>query len=422
MGLTMVQKILRQSTGMDIPNPGDILVAKVSAVMISEGLGPKFFDNEFQVLGGKLFDSEKIILVIDHYSPAATIQQAEFNRYTQDWAYRHGVKHIYMHCGPNPQVMAEEGFFQPGTIVVGNDSHTCTGGAFGALAIGIGSTAIACAAATGKVWVRIPETIRIKWEGKLPESISGKDMALFMIGKFGSNRMIYKSLEYTGNCIKELTMDDRMVLSNMAVEMGAKIGLIAPDEKTKSYLRVRREVGNWELQPDENANYEEEINFDASGLEPMVAVPHHVDNVRPVREVPEISIDQAFIGSCTGGRYEDLRIAAEILRGKKVHPKVRLIVSPASKWIWERAARKGILTHLSEAGGVISYPTCGPCGGAQGGLIASGEICVSASNRNFKGRMGSTEAEVYLASAATVAASAVTGKLTDPREFQGRKR
>jgi len=422
MGLTMTQKILRQSTGIDVLNPGDILVVKVSAVMISEGLGPKFFDNEFQALGGKLFDPGKIILVIDHYSPAATIQQAEFNRYTQDWAYRHGVEHIYMHCGPNPQVMAEEGFFQPGTIVVGNDSHTCTGGAFGALAIGIGSTAIACAAAKGKVWVRIPETIRIKWEGKLPELISGKDMALFMIGKFGSNKMIYKSLEFTGSCIKELPMDDRMVLSNMAVEMGAKIGLIAPDEKTREYLRARKKFGNWELKPDEDANYEEEIIFNADGLEPMVAVPHHVDNVRPAREVGNISINQAFIGSCTGGRYGDLRIAAEILKGEKVHQKVRLIVSPASKWIWERAAREGILTDLSEAGGVISYPTCGPCGGAQGGLIAYGEVCVSASNRNFKGRMGSTGAEVYLASAATVAASAVTGRLTDPREFQGRKR
>ena len=422
MGLTMVQKILRQSAGVAIPHPGDILVSEVSAVMISEGLGPKFFDKEFQALGGKLFDPEKIVLVIDHYSPAATIQQAEFNRYTQDWAYRHGVKHIYMHCGPNPQVMAEEGFFQPGTVVVGNDSHTCTGGAFGALAIGIGSTAIACAAATGKGWLRVPETIKIEWEGKRPEWVSGKDMALFMIGKFGSNKMIYKSLEFTGNSIKELPMDDRMVLSNMAVEMGAKIGLIPPDEKTKSYLRGRRGVGDWELTPDGNADYEEEICFDASRLEPMVSVPHHVDNVKPVRKVLGVSIDQAFIGSCTGGRYEDLKIAAGILKGRKVHSRVRLIVSPASKWIWERAAREGILTDLSEAGGVISYPTCGPCGGAQGGLIASGEVCVSASNRNFKGRMGSPDAEVYLASAATVAASAVAGELTDPREFQGRKK
>jgi len=417
MALTLVQKILRQAAEKLIPKPGDILVARVSAVMISEGLGPKFFNNEFQALGAHLFDPEKIVVIIDHYSPAATIKQAEFNRYTQDWAHRHGVKHFYMHCGPNPQVMAEEGFFQPGTIVVGNDSHTCTGGAFGSLAIGVGSTEIACTAATGKVWIKVPETIKITWEGKLPPYTSGKDMALCMIGKFGSNRMIYKALEFTGNCIDNLSMDDRMVLSNMAVEMGAKVGIIAPDEKTKESVRLRSELGIWDLHPDRDADYEEEIFFDANDLEPMVAVPHHVDRVKPVRDLNSIPIDQAFIGSCTGGRYEDLKAAVRILKGKKVDPKVRLIVSPASKWIWERAAKEGILLDLSEAGAVISYPTCGPCGGAQGGLLTAGEVCVAASNRNFKGRMGSTEAFVYLASAATVATSAVTGELTDPREI-----
>jgi 3-isopropylmalate/(R)-2-methylmalate dehydratase large subunit len=417
MPLTLVQKILRRTTKNPHPRPGDISIANVSAVMISEALGPKFFDDEFRALGGKLFDPDKVVVIIDHYSPAATIKQAEFNRYTQDWATRNGVKHFYMNCGPNPQVMAEEGFFQPGTIVVGNDSHTCTGGAFGSLAIGVGYTEIACTAATGKVWIKVPETIKITWEGKLPSYTSGKDMALYMIGKFGSNRMIYKALEFTGSCIDNLSMDDRMVLSNMAVEMGAKVGIIAPDEKTKETVRLRSKLGIWDLHPDTDADYEEEISFDASDLEPMVAVPHHVDRVKPVRDLSRITIDQAFIGSCTGGRYEDLKAAVRILKGKNVDPKVRLIVSPASKWIWERASKEGILFDLSEAGAVISYPTCGPCGGAQGGLIAAGEVCVAASNRNFKGRMGSTEAFVYLASAATVAASALTGELTDPREI-----
>jgi 3-isopropylmalate/(R)-2-methylmalate dehydratase large subunit len=417
MGLTIVQQILSRATGNPMPRPGDILIATVDVVMISEALGPKFFDHEIQALGDHVFDPEKVVVIVDHYSPAATINQAEFNRFTQDWADRHGISHFYMHCGPNPQVMAEQGFYQPGTVVVGNDSHTCSGGAFGTLAVGVGSTAIACAAATGKVWMKVPETIKIKWEGELPGWVSGKDMALFMIGTFGSNRLIYKALEFDGSCIKALSMDDRMVLSNLAVEMGAKAGMIAPDQRTRETVQFRSEYGTWDLTPDVDAPYEEELQFDAGKLEPMIAVPHHVSNIKLVREVNRVPIDQAFIGSCTGGRYEDLKAALRVLKGRRVDRKVRLIISPASKWIWERAAREGILSDLSEAGAVISYPSCGPCGGAQGGLLAAGEICVSASNRNFKGRMGSTEAEVYLASAATVAASAVTGKITDPRNM-----
>lgn len=421
MTLTLVQKILSRATGNPLPKPGDRLVVKVDVVMISEALGPKFIDVDFQTLGGHLFDADKVVVIIDHYSPAGTIKQAEMNRFTQDWANRHGIRYFYMHCGPNPQVMAEEGFFQPGTVVVGNDSHTCTGGAFGALAIGIGSTAIACATATGKVWVQVPETVKVNWEGTLPFLVSGKDMALYMIGKIGPTKMIYKALEYTGGCIKELSMDDRMVLCNMASEIGAKGGIIAPDNKTRSAVKVRSEFGNWKLCSDAGADYEEEINFDVSTLEPMVAQPHYVDNVKPVREVDHVLIDQAFIGTCTGGRYEDLRTAVRVLKGNKVHPRVRLIVNPASKWIWERASREGMLSDLSEAGAVVSYSSCGPCGGSVGGLLAPGEVCVSASNRNFKGRMGSPEAEIYLASAATVAASAVTGKLTDPRDIVGGK-
>jgi 3-isopropylmalate/(R)-2-methylmalate dehydratase large subunit len=278
---------------------------------------------------------------------------------------------------------------------------------------------VACAAATGKVWIRVPETIKVNWEGKLPPFVSGKDMALYMVGKFGPTKLIYKALEFTGCCIKELSMDARMVLSNMAVEMGAKVGIIAPDQKTREMVRARSKLGSWDLRPDMDANYEEKIRFNANELEPMVAVPHHVDNVKSVSEASEVTIDQAYIGSCTGGRYEDLKAAVNILRGKKIHQKVRLIVSPASKWIWERSAREGILADLSEAGAVVTYPSCGPCGGAQGGLIGSGEVCIAASNRNFKGRMGSTEAEVYLASPATVAASALRGRITDPRIIIG---
>lgn len=421
MCLTMAQKILKTATGNPSPKPGDILMAKVSAVMISEAVGPVFFDSDFQALGGKFFDPEKIVGIIDHYSPAATIAQADLNRFTRDWFHKHGIKHLYSDCGPNPQVMAEEGFFQPGTLVVGCDSHTCTGGAFGALAFGIGTTDAACAAATGKVWVRVPETIKVNWEGTLPPLVSGKDIALYMIGKFGPIKMIYKALEFTGSCIKRLSMDDRMVICNMAVEMGAKAGIITPDEKTREVVRAPSNFGRWNIRPDTDADYVEEISFNANDLEPMVAVPHHVGNIRSVSETDGVTIDQAYIGSCTGGRYEDLKTAVNILRGKKINSRVRLIVSPASKWIWERCDREGILADLSEAGAVITNPSCGPCGGAQGGLIGSGEVCVAASNRNFKGRMGSTEAEVYLASPATVAASAIRGKITDPRNIEGEK-
>lgn len=419
MGLTMVQKILRDNLEGKIPIPGDILTLQTAAVMISEAVGPIFFDKDFQALGGSFFDTDKIVGILDHYSPAGTIKQAEINRFTLDWFYRNGVKHLFLDCGPNPQVMAERGFYQPGTIVVGNDSHTCTGGAFGAFAMGIGYTGVACAAATGKVWVRVPETIKVIWDGKLPKFASGKDMVLSMLAHFGSNGLIYKAIEFSGPCIDAITIDDRMVLSNMTVDMGGKVGIIAPDEKTKNAVQERVDFGDWDLQSDYDAKYQGEAVFNASDLVPLVAAPHHVDNVKCVSDLEKIPVHQAYIGSCSGGRYEDIKVAHKILKGNRVHPRVRLIVSPASKWIWERVDQEGMLRDLSEAGGVITNPSCGPCGGAQGGLLGPGEICISASNRNFKGRMGSTESEVFLASPATVAASAITGIITDPREFLG---
>ncbi len=417
MPLNLIQKILSRASGIAIPKPGQVLIVEVDAVMISEALGPPFFEKQFQALGARLFDPDKIVVIIDHYSPAATLKQAEHNRITQDWARRNGVKHFYMHCGPNPQIMAEKGFFQPGTVVVGNDSHTCTGGAFGALAFGVGSTEIACAAATGKIWVKVPPTVKITWRGRLNPGTTAKDMALFMVGRFGSNKLIYKALEFNGDCVESLSMGGRLTVANMTVEMGAKAGLFSPGDEAKEYGALNKSMGNWNLGPDEGAEYEKKITFHASELEPLVAAPHHVDNVMTVKDAGQVPIDQAFIGSCTGGRYEDLAAAANILKGKKVHPRVRLLVSPASKWIWEKASREGVLSDLSEAGAVVSYSSCGPCGGAQGGLIAEGEVCIATSNRNFKGRMGSPDASIYLASPVTVAVSALIGKITDPRDF-----
>lgn len=415
MGQTIAQKILQKATGEKNPKVNDVLIANVSAVMISEALGPMFFSDEFDALGKKLFDPDRVVFVIDHYSPSATIKQADLNRFTIDWFRKHGGKKMFVNCGPNPQVMAEKGFFFPGTLVVGNDSHTCTGGAFGTLAVGIGSTATAVAAATGKVWLRVPSTVKVCLQGCLPEMVFAKDIAINLIGHFGSTGMLYKVIEFEGECVLELPMDERIVLSNMSVEMGAKAGIIAPDDTTRGAVTNASEYGIWGLQADSDAEYENEVVFDVSVLEPMIAIPHHVTNVKKVREIGDIPIHQAFIGSCTGGRYSDLKTAADILKGKKVHPDMRVIVTPASKWIWERAAREGILSALSEAGAVIMNPSCGPCGGAQGGLIGAGEVCIAASNRNFRGRMGSTNSEVYLGSPATVAASAIRGKITDPR-------
>jgi 3-isopropylmalate/(R)-2-methylmalate dehydratase large subunit len=415
MGQTIAQKILQKASGDKKVTVNDVLIANVATVMISEALGPHFFANEFHALGKKLFDADRIVCVIDHYSPSATIWQADINRVTIDWFRAQGGKRMFVNCGPNPQVMAEQGYFLPGTLVVGNDSHTCTGGAFGALAVGIGSTACAVAAATGKVWLRVPSTVKVCLQGHLPEMVFAKDIALNLIGHFGSTGMIYKVIEFEGECVLGLSMDERMVLSNMSVEMGAKAGIIAPDETTRVAIPNGTGQGIWDIRGDHDAEYENEVLFDVSKLEPTVAIPHHVNNVKKIREIGDIPINQAFIGSCTGGRYSDLKTAAEILKGKKVHPAVKVIVTPASKWIWERSAREGILSTLSEAGAVIMNPSCGPCGGAQGGLIGEGEVCLAASNRNFKGRMGSTKAEVYLGSPATVAASALRGKITDPR-------
>jgi 3-isopropylmalate/(R)-2-methylmalate dehydratase large subunit len=417
MPLNLIQMIIGRASGEKEPLPGQVHVVSVDAVMISEALGPPFFTEQFEALDARLFDPDKVVVIIDHYSPAATIHQAEHNRITQQWVRRTGARHFFMHCGPNPQVMAEQGFFQPGTIVVGNDSHTCTGGAFGALAFGVGSTEIACTAATGKIWLKVPETIRISWQGDLADHLSAKDMALFMTGHFGSTDLIYKALEFDGECIDSLSIDGRMTLANLTVEMGAKAGLFNPDHKARKAAAARADKGHWDLKADEGAPYENDVTFSTAALEPMAAVPHHVDQVRPVKRLKDVKIDQAYIGSCTGGRYEDLLAAVRILKERKVADGVRLMVSPASKWIWERADREGILLVLSQAGAVVSYPSCGPCGGAQGGLLAEGEVCVAASNRNFKGRMGSPEAEIYLTSPATVAASAITGRITDPREI-----
>jgi homoaconitate hydratase family protein len=317
--------------------------------------------------------------------------------------------------------MPEKGHVIPGTLIVGADSHTCTYGAFGAFATGIGSTEAAAVFATGKIWLKVPEAIKINVNGQFQKFVTPKDLILSVIGKVGVDGAIYKSVEFTGSTVRGMSMAGRMTLCNMAVEMGAKNGIIAPDATTRKFLegRTTKPLASFEsLRSDADAVYAKIMEFDVAGLEPQVACPSSVGNVKPASELSGATVDQAFIGSCTNGRIEDLRLAAQILKGKKVKDSVRALVIPASQEVHAQALREGLIEVFTDAGAIVCGSACGPCLGGHIGLLASGETCVSTSNRNFIGRMGSTEANVYLASPATVAASAVTGRITDPRELE----
>jgi 3-isopropylmalate/(R)-2-methylmalate dehydratase large subunit len=300
-------------------------------------------------------------------------------------------------------------------VIVGADSHTCTYGAFGAFATGIGSTEMAAVFATGKLWFRVPEVIKVDVTGKLQKMVTPKDVTLNIVGKIGADGAIYKGLEFGGSTIREMSVEGRMVLSNMAVEMGAKTGIIEPDEKTLDYVKARTDKAVKPVKSDPDTTYEQVVEVDVSDLEPQVAVPHSVDNVKPVSEIEDTEINQGFIGSCTNGRLEDLQSAAQILKGKKIARGVRLVVIPASQEIYLKALNEGLIKTFMDAGATIGNPNCGPCLGGHMGILAEGEVCISSSNRNFVGRMGSSKSFVYLASPATVAASAITGKITDPR-------
>jgi 3-isopropylmalate/(R)-2-methylmalate dehydratase large subunit len=320
--------------------------------------------------------------------------------------------------GPCHQILAEKGFSLPGTLLVGTDSHTCTAGAFGCFGTGIGSTEMLGVLVTGEIWMRVPETINIVWEGELPLGVMAKDIILKTIGDIGHAGATYMSMEFNGSTIRNLSMDERMTISNMAIEAGAKAGLIEPDQKTYDYIKNTSQKTDYEpIISDKDAKYSRELKYNADQLLPQVACPHEVDNVKNVTEVLGTKVDQIYIGSCTGGRMEDLIAAANILKGRKVSSESRLLVSPASKDIWREASKLGVLEVLSEAGATILAPSCGACLGLHSGVVAAGENCISTTNRNFIGRMGSKESGVYLASAVTAAASAIEGCIADPREY-----
>lgn len=418
MSMTMSEKILARAAGLAETSAGDIVTAKVDCAMMDDILGPREVADSMKQFGDKIKYPSKTVIISDHYSPSGTIHQADIVAFTRKWAREHGVLNYFEGIGPCHQILAEKGFSLPGTLLVGTDSHTCTSGAFGCFGTGIGSTEMAGVLLTGEIWLRVPETIKFEWTGNLCPGIMAKDIILKSIGDIGHAGATYMTMEFHGDTIRNLSIDERMCISNMCVEAGAKAGLIPADEKTDGYLKnINTKKEYMVLNSDEDAHFCKVLRYHSEKLIPQVACPDNVDNVHPITDVAGEHIDQCYLGSCTGGRLNDLRTAAAILKGRKVAENCRLLVSPASCDIWLQADKEGILGTLAEAGAKILAPTCGACLGVHSGLIGAGETCVSTSNRNFKGRMGSKDSRVYLASPSTIAACALEGKLADCRKY-----
>ena len=415
MKKTMAEKLLSHSSKTDAKS-GDIVIARVDCAMMDDILGPRSMDKTIRRYNRKLKNPESCVVISDHYSPAATVKQADILMFTRKWVKEYGVKHYYEGIGPCHQILAEKGFALPGSLLVGTDSHTCMAGAFGCFGTGIGTTEMAGVLLTGEIWLRVPESIFISCKGTLTPGVMAKDLILSIIGRLGHDGATYMALEFGGNAIPNLPMDERLCLCNMAVEAGAKTGLIPADDITRDYLHNHGCSKEYSaLYADADAVYADMLECDLNNLSPQIAAPHDVDNVHPVGKLEGQLLDAAYIGSCTGGRLHDLRKAAAVLKGRHISSDCRLLVSPASQLIWQQAAKEGILLDMANAGATILPPTCGACLGIHSGLLSAGESCISTTNRNFKGRMGSPDSFVYLASPVTVAASALTGRITDPR-------
>lgn len=417
MGMTMTEKILAFHAGLKEVEPGQLINARIDLALANDITAPLAI-KEFRHLGvTKVFDPQRVVLVPDHFTPNKDIKSAEQAKLMREFAREQGV--IYYEVGRmgiEHCLLPEEGLVGPGDLIVGADSHTCTYGALGAFATGVGSTDFACAIATGECWFKVPETILLRYYGKLRPWVGGKDLILYTIGDLGVDGALYKALEFTGEAISDLSMDGRFTMANMAVEAGAKNGIFPVDEKTLEYIqgRVKRAYQIYTSDPD--ARYAEIREYDVSRIEPQVAFPHLPENTKGISEVGDIKIDQVVIGSCTNGRMEDLRVAAKILQGKKVHPEVRLIIIPGTQKIYAQALEEGLISVFIEAGAAVSTPTCGPCLGGHMGILARGERAVATTNRNFVGRMGHPESEVYLAGPAVAAASAIKGRIAAPEE------
>lgn len=417
--MTMVEKILARASKRSKTSPGEYITARIDVAMMPENF--RLIRSVIAEAGIKeqafhLWDPEKFVVVTDHRVPPTTLSTAENQKLIRESAKKLRVKYFYdIFPGICHQVMVEKGHVRPGELIVGADSHTTTYGALNAASTGIGASEMAYVIHTGELWFRVPETIKFEIHGRLEEWVHSKDVILLIAGKYSTEVAQYKAIEWTGSAIDEMSIDSRLTMGNMSVELGAKFGIFRADQKVIDYVKARTDKEFMSVESDANAIYAENYSLDGSAIEPQVALPHNVGNVIKAREVKEIKIDQAVIASCCHGRIEDMEIAVKMLKGKKVHPAVRFYVAPASWEVYKEALDRGILRDLIEAGGMIGNPTCGFCTGIQG-VLAAGERCIASAPRNFKGRMGSPNAEIYLASPATVTASAIRGKIVDPRE------
>ncbi|NMP30118.1 3-isopropylmalate dehydratase large subunit [Thalassotalea sp. M1531] len=416
---TLAQKIIAKASGKQHVVPGEIVTCQLDLVLMHDSSGPRRVKSRLEDLGAKVFDPSKIVLVSDHFVPATDPESAEILALTRRWAQDNLVNHFYDMQGICHVMLPQQGHLKPGMFLVGGDSHSPTGGAFATFMVGIGATEMTGALATGEIWIKVPETIRINWSGELPDGCSAKDIMLFLCKKLGMNNN-YKVMEFGGETVRAMSMFERMVLCNMSAELGGKTGIIEADETTTEWIKSTGQavdIDALDWQSDNKAKYEAVYHFNASDLVPQVAAPHSPENTDNVDVFSDVTVHQAYIGACTGAKLSDLHMAARVLKGQKVAQGTRLLIAPASVKTTEMAAKDGTLSLLTEAGAIMLPTGCGACAGMGAGAIANGENCISSTSRNFKGRMGSPDSNVYLASPYTVAASAIAGKIADPRLF-----
>ncbi len=419
MGMTLAERILARAAGRESVTAGEFIVADIDLALLHDIFAAQVFDLLRDVGVDNVLEPDQTVVVIDHLVPAPSAEAAAIHQRIREHVSRLGITAFYdAGEGICHQLLPERGHVRPGMLIVGTDSHTTTYGALGAGGTGVGTSDMVYALATGRLWFRVPETIRFELTGDLLPAVSWKDVILYLAGRFGADVGQYRAIEFAGPAVAKADMSSRLTVANMALEMGAKFGLFAADEVTDAYLRDHGGTGAGPFEPDPDASYEAVHEISLTGLPPQVAMPHEVDRVGPVSDVEGLTINQAFIGSCTNGRIEDLQAAAEVLDGQHIAPEVRLLVVPASRSVLQEAMRSGVLASLVDAGASVLAPGCGPCFGGHGGLLGPGERCIGTHNRNFIGRMGSTEAEIYLASPATVAASALVGQIADPRQME----
>lgn len=419
MGMNMTEKILAKHAGLDSVTAGQLIFCQLDMVLANDVTAPPAI-KEFEKIGRPVFDNTKIALVPDHFTPNKDIKAAGLAKTVREFAKKHQIKNYFEigRVGIEHVILPEKGIVGPGMLTIGADSHTCTYGAVNGFSTGVGSTDLGVAMATGQAWFKVPKAIKVVLTGKKPKYICGKDVILTLIGMIGVDGALYKAIEFAGEGVAELTMTDRLTISNMAIEAGGKNGIFPFDEITKEYVEDRVQQPYEAVAPDEDASYEKVIEIDLSKLTPVVAFPHLPGNTHPVSEIDKIKIDQVVIGSCTNGRLEDLRQAAEVLKGHSVHPDVRCIVIPGSQQVYLDAVHEGLVDIFINAGAAVSTPTCGPCLGAHMGIMAAGEKAVSTTNRNFRGRMGHVDSEVYLAGPYVAAASAILGYIAVPEEVK----